>query len=222
MSGDFSRGFDPRRNYSAVLFQAGRILTDADFNEQSDIAARRFRAAIVDLMGRVFVAAPDAFKIACDAGGGLTIGRGRIYVDGLLAENHGAGQPVWDAVLDEERGAQAVAYTQQPYWPDAPPLPRAGGPYLVYLDVWQRRVTANEVPALGDNALDGVDSADRIQTVWQVKLADALPANDDGAAPPGPHHHYAKLALFTPPRRIRDLRQGMTQRRAGSSNRKKR
>lgn len=221
MSGEFSRSFDPRRNYSGILFQAGRLLTDADFNEQNDIAARRFRAAIVDLVGHVFVAAADAFKIESDGGGGLTVGRGRIYVDGLLAENHGAGAPVWDAVLDEERGAQAVAYTQQPYWPDAPPPPRAGGPYLVYLDVWQRRVTANEVPALVDGALDGVDSADRIQTVWQVKLGDALPGNDDGV-PRGPHHHYAKLALFTPPRRIRDLREGMTRRRAGSRKRQKR
>jgi hypothetical protein len=53
-------------------------------------------------------------------------------------------------------------------------------------------------------------------------LGDALPENDEGAAPLGPHHHYAKLALFTPPRRICDRREGMTRRGAGSSKRKKR
>jgi hypothetical protein len=59
----------------------------------------------------------------------------REYVDGLVAENHGAGPPVWDVTLDEQHGAEPVSYTQQPYLPAAPGLPRSGGPYLVYLDV---------------------------------------------------------------------------------------
>ena len=40
MSGDYSRfPFDPRRNYSGVLLQQGRVLLDQDWNEQSAIAA---------------------------------------------------------------------------------------------------------------------------------------------------------------------------------------
>jgi Family of unknown function (DUF6519) len=178
MSGDYSRfPFDPRRNYSAVLMQQGRALLDRDWNEQSGIASRGFRAAVVDFLGRVFLATPDAFKIECDGRGGLIIGRGRIYVDGLLAENHGAGRPVWDPVLDEQYGVEAVSYAQQPYLPAVPELPGSGGPYLVYLDVWQREVTTVEDPDLSDPALKGADTTTRLQTVWQVKMREASSAN---------------------------------------------
>lgn len=178
MSGDYSRfPFDPRRNYSGVLLQQGRVLLDQDWNEQSAIASRGFRAAVVDLLGRIFLATPDAFKIESDGRGGLTIGRGRIYVDGVVAENHGAGRPVWDAALDEQYGAEPVSYAQQPYLPAAPELPRSGGPYEIYLDVWQREVTAVEDPDLGDPALKGVDTTTRLQTVWQVKVRETSSAN---------------------------------------------
>jgi Family of unknown function (DUF6519) len=178
MSGDYSRfPFDSRRNYSGVLLQQGRILLDQDWNEQSAIARRGFRAALMDLLGRVFLATPDAFKIECDGRGGLSIGRGRIYVDGLMAENHGAGRPVWDAALDEQYGAEPLSYTQQPYLPAAPELPRSGGPYLVYLDVWQREVTTVEDPDLADPALEGADTTTRLQTVWQLKVREASSAS---------------------------------------------
>lgn len=178
MSGDYSRfSFDPRRNYSAVLLQQGRVLLDQDWNEQSAMASRTFRAAVVDLFGRVVLATPDAFKVECDGHGGLTIGRGRIYVDGLVAENHGAGRPVWDAALDEQCGAEPVSYTQQPYLPAAPELPRSGGPYEIYLDVWQREVTTAEDPDLANPALKGADTTTRLQTVWQVKVREASSAN---------------------------------------------
>ncbi len=63
------------------------------------------------------------------------IGRGRIYVHGLLAENHGGEPWEFDRILAEERGTVPVPYTSQPYFPDAPLPPRVG-PHLVYLDVW--------------------------------------------------------------------------------------
>ncbi len=174
MSGDYSRFFfDPRRNYSSVLMQQGRVLLDQDWNEQSAMASRGFRAAVVDVLGRVFLASPGAFKIESDGHGGLTIGRGRIYVDGLVAENHGAGPLIWDAALDEQYGAEPVSYSQQPYLPAPPELPPSGGAYLVYLDVWRREITVIEDPNLADPALDGADTTTRLQTVWQVKLLEA-------------------------------------------------
>jgi Family of unknown function (DUF6519) len=179
MSGDYSRfSFDSWRNFSAVLQQQGRVQLDSDWNEQSEIARRRLRAAVVDVLGRVHVATPDAFKIASDGRGGLTIGRGRIYVDGLVAENHGAGRLVWDAALDEQQGEVSVSYAQQPHVPIAQKLPNSGGPYLVYLDVWEREVSAIEDPALAEPALGGPDTTTRIQTVWQVKLGDAAAAGN--------------------------------------------
>src|SRR5690606_32815530 len=109
---------------------------------------------------------PDAFKIEA-AGGNISIGCGRMYVDGLLAENHGGGTE-FDPVLAELRGITALAYNQQPYFPAAPALP-GGGPHLVYLEVWQREVTHLQQPNLVENAV-GVDTTTRLQTAWQVRL----------------------------------------------------
>lgn len=177
MSGDYSRfTFDPRNNYSGVLLQQGRVLLDQDWNAQSAMTSRSLRAAVVDVLGRVFLAMPGAFKIVSDGRGGLMIGRGRIYVDGLAADNHGTGPLVWDAVLDEQYGEESISYIQQPYLPAAPELPRSGGPYLVYLDVWQREVTVAEDLDLADPALGGADTTTRLQTVWQVKLREASSA----------------------------------------------
>ncbi|MEA2874069.1 MAG: hypothetical protein QOH67_4045 [Hyphomicrobiales bacterium] len=169
MSGDYSRlTFDPAKHYTSVRMQQGRVLTDSDWNEQGDLLDRRARAAIVDMFGRFVLATPEAFAITSDSG--LSIGRGRLYLDGLLAENRGAGVPAWDPVLMEEYGSAPVPYAQQPFLPNPPALPVSGGPYLVYLDVWEREVTAAEDPGLADAALGGPDTATRTQTIWQVKV----------------------------------------------------
>lgn len=169
MNGDYSRlTFDSSRNFSAVRMQQGRVSLDSDWNEQADLINRRTRAAIIDTFGRLHHASPEAFAISLGPGG-LMIGRGRMYVDGLIAENHGAGRLVWDPALDELRGEGPTPYLQQPYLPDPAPVPASGGPYLIYLDVWQREVTALEDPSLTDPAL-GSDTTARLQTVWQVRL----------------------------------------------------
>src|SRR5262245_3379396 len=118
MNGDYSRlTFDSSRNFSAVRMQQGRVSLDSDWNEQADLINRRARAAIIGMFRRLHVASPEAFAISLGAGG-LMIGRGRMYVDGLIAENHGAGRLVWDPALDELRGEGPTPYLQQPYLPD--------------------------------------------------------------------------------------------------------
>jgi hypothetical protein len=60
---------------------------------------------------------------------------------------------------------------------------------LVYLDVWEREVTANEDPALLEQALGGVDTATRMRTVWQVRVQEGVTATscaDVAGWPPGP------------------------------------
>jgi hypothetical protein len=169
MSGDYSRfGFDPFRDYAGVLLQQGRPLTDRDWNDLVAQINRRLQAGTLDASGQMLVAStsPDAFSISIDAQFGLLISRGRIYVDGLLAENHGTGTKQWDAQLAELHGSESVPYSNQPFVPNAPAVPAA--PYAVYLDVWRREVTQFEDPDLVEKAL-GVDSTTRLQTVWQVK-----------------------------------------------------
>lgn len=179
MGADVSRvRFDPLRDHSGVLMQQGRLLLDADWNEQADVVARRIRAGAADLgshgpvEGIAGVAAypattPDAFRITI-ADGQLLIGRGRMYVDGLLAENHGAGADEFDPVLSETRHTDPVPYSAQPYWP-TPVSPETDVAYLAYLDVWEREVTHLEWPDLVEPGV-AVDTTTRTQTAWQVRL----------------------------------------------------
>ena len=102
MGADVSRvRFDPLRDFAGVVLQQGRLLLDADFNEFVALLDRRLRAETCDLTsfgpdpdhaGVAWVPrqTPDGFRVTA-SGGKLTIGRGRMYVDGLLAENHGVG-----------------------------------------------------------------------------------------------------------------------------------
>ncbi|HVQ07046.1 MAG TPA: DUF6519 domain-containing protein [Allosphingosinicella sp.] len=196
MGGDYSRSsFDALRDYAGVLLQQGHPTLDADWNELVAIIERRLRVQTVDTIGRAVVPleTPTGFEVKLAAGPKLTIGRGRMYVHGLLAENHGrigaGAAPVFDrsrdvdgepaGVLDESISAEAndfVDYAAQPYLPVPPALPAIGGPHLVYLDVWRREVTPLKDPRLLEPALGGIDTATRWQTVWQVRLLENVGA----------------------------------------------
>jgi hypothetical protein len=185
MSFDSSRfTFDPRRNFHGVVMEQGRVQLDSDWNEWLAEMARRTQAGTLDIMGPAAYPiniTPNAFQISASTGSGgnqITIGTGRYYVDGLLAENHGPrSASVWDPALDELSGAPRVSpvpdvvvnYLDQPHYPSPPPI--GNGPYLAYLDVWRREVTYLEDSHLIDKAV-GVDTSGRLQTVWQVKLQD--------------------------------------------------
>ena len=183
MSGDYSRWrFDPADDHDGVLLQQGRLLTDADWNEGVAIGNRRLQATRRDIFGPAAVVpltTPDGFKLGLDPNLGLTIGPGRIYIDGLLVECHGLSPAAWDAALAEPVGTAAIPYSAQPYYPEAPTLPATGGPFLIYLDAWTRELTAVEAPDLVEPAL-GVDTTTRWQTAWQVRWLDAGSANGSG------------------------------------------
>jgi nitrous oxidase accessory protein NosD len=169
MSGDYSRKrFDPEQHYHGVLRQQGRVDLDADWNEYVDLEERRWRAETIDVVGRCGVPAetPDGFKIQI-SGGELTIGQGRIYVDGFLAENHGA-ELAFDAALEERYGTAPIPIDEQPYGAGPVTVPE-GTRSVVYVDVWRREVTHLQDPDLIEPAVN-VDTTTRYQTAWQVKL----------------------------------------------------
>jgi hypothetical protein len=179
---------NPLLDYAGVELQQGRVLLDGDFNELVAVIDRRLRALASDTLGRATVSSttPDAFKLAV-SGGTLTIQKGRLYVDGMLAENHGAvsttaAKQVFDDLLGEPSFTDAIAYTAQPYLPSAPVLPTAGK-HLVYLDVWQREVTPLERPDLIESAVN-VDTSTRLQTVWQVRVLPDAVGNTSTCASP--------------------------------------
>ncbi len=186
MSFDCSRfSFDAWKDFLGVVMQQGRVQLDADWNEWVSQVARRLQAGTLDTIGRAVVPreTPDGFRIEA-AGGALTIGHGRIYVDGLLAENHG-GEPLqWEPALAELTGSAPLPFFAQPYLPfnaaniTGSPFNRpqfSAGPHLVYLDVWQREVTHLQYPELVEKAV-GVDTTGRLQTVWQVQVLENVGA----------------------------------------------
>jgi hypothetical protein len=181
MKGDFSRStFDPHKHYTSVRMQQGRVQLDADWNEQADILLHLITTQLKDLLGLggTMVINPG-FIITLDKSESqpldedqvnlpdedemgrpqdttqptrimpdFKIGAGCYYVDGILCEN----------LAD-------VLFSQQPDYPAAATLakkPVNQDHYLVYLDVWQRHITAV--------------TTTRVKTVWQVKL---LPISGD-------------------------------------------
>jgi hypothetical protein len=159
MKGDFTRStFRPKKHYSSVRMQQGRVQLDADWNEQVDIAAHRVESETGDLVGPYGV--PFLNPGFVISGGAVpSIGKGLLYLDGMLVENE-----------------KDVLVTQQSeFLPNYKPT-KTAGEYLAYLDVWQRHVTALEDELIREVALGGPDTATRTQTVWQVRLIGPLTA----------------------------------------------
>lgn len=185
MSADFSRvRSNPLLNYAGVELKQGGVLLDADANELVAILDRRLRALAGDVLGRATVGAntPDAFRITVEntsSGATLLIGPGRLYVDGLLAENHGRvldAEAVFDPLLGEPCFTQPVTWQQQPWGREDEKLPSSGR-HIVFLDVWNRELTHLEQTDLVETAV-GVETSSRLQTVWQVRVLQEEVPND--------------------------------------------
>ena len=164
MRGDFSRyTFDPKKRYSGVWMQQGRVQLDSDWNEQQAINRHRIEGGLGDLVGRSGAPSTDpGFEITIDGDGNLCIGKGRYYVDGILCEND-------DGIPNTEK----IKYQDQPDLPGAPDLINllSEADYgVVYLDVWHRDITAIDDPEIKEKALGGADTTTRTKVVWQVKV----------------------------------------------------
>jgi hypothetical protein len=173
MKGDFTRStFNKKNHYSSVCMQQGRVQMDADWNEQMDIQAHLRQTKARDVIGLTGVPKyGGGFAISID-NNEMKISSGRIYVDGILCE------------LEED-----ITYQTQPDYPKLPIesdllVNIADGKYLVYLDVWQRHISALEDENIREKALDGPDTATRSKTVWQVKLQ-SVDASECSLVDPG-------------------------------------
>ena len=163
MKGDFSRStFQSDRPYTGVRMQQGRVPVDADWNEQVDITDYQRRRAIADIIGGCCIpeSAPDSFRVSV-SGREVRVEGGRAWVQGALAER---------------ADAQTLA------------APAAPGRYVVYLEVFERHVTAIEDPDIREVALGGPDTATRTATVCRA-----------GIAPIGENQTCAHLRGFVPP-----------------------
>jgi hypothetical protein len=194
MGGDYTRfTYTPRKRYSGVFMQQGRVQLDADWNEAIEGIKRRWQVQAMDTFGHCAVpkaTTPDAFKIIPIAGPppNLSLGEGRMYVDGLLAE-----------ILEGElHQGNPLSYLNQPFYPLPPPLPTSGEA-IVYLDVWEREVTYIEDPEILEKALGGPDTATRTQTVWQVKVEGVDNATCGATLPAASGGRLSSRGIAPPP-----------------------
>lgn len=182
MHGDFARWTHRAENhYRSVLLQQGRVLLDADFNEQTQIAARHDEVRTRDVVGRTGTPAPaqgvGGFAVVGPGGTvpagavaweDLRLTPGRYYVDGVLAESEENTGDVGWPLTDQPhlRSITADGVTEPGLVePEVSGLAR----YALYLDVFTHHVTADEDPALLEPALGGPDTSTRARTVWQVR-----------------------------------------------------
>ncbi|AXG81898.1 DUF6519 domain-containing protein [Streptomyces paludis] len=217
MHGDFSRRtYRPEEHYVAVASQQGRVLLDAESNEQADLGLSADRSLAADLIGR-HGGPGDGFRIEYSAESegekaSLTIAAGRYYVDGIAVDatrpeplpavdeyggrptdaghdhaghalpDTAAKKPVVgqrtasakaEATADEGTEAGRWTYWDQPYAyrdleRDADELP--SGPFLAYLRVHDRLVTAVQDPLLRETALGSAlpDTTARVRVDWEV------------------------------------------------------
>jgi hypothetical protein len=87
MKGDFSRWtFDPRRHYTAVLMQQGRVQLDSDWNEQAAMLEHLDRTRFGDVVGSSGVPRGVGFEVYVGADGAPMLTAGRIYAGGLICE----------------------------------------------------------------------------------------------------------------------------------------
>jgi hypothetical protein len=230
MHADLSRWtFDAAQAYRAVLLQQGRVLLDADVNEQAEITAYHDEVRAADLVGRSGgpAPAPSASGVAAlgpfaivgpdgtapdDAAAPakwdqLRVTPGRYYVDGVLAESPGPGQPGgapdqrgWPVTGQPHLAAIGTGKQAAPGMPE-PDGTANGDRFALYLDVWNHHVTPEEDPALLEPALGGPDTTTRLRTVWQVKAA-PLPAPADGGTPVTCSDLHAAAADLRPARRL--------------------
>ena len=180
--GDFTRDtFNPKKNYSRVLMQQGRVQVDADWNEQVSIHLHYLRNLARDLggphwgpkEGGGFVITSSIEK------NDFSIGKGRYYVNGILCEV-GAdmtytyrNQPNY-FISKEEKDQNIISDS---------------GFALIYLDVWERHISYVEDDAIREVALGGPDTATRAKIIWQVKMI-SLSKN------PGPDSFKGNYADF--------------------------
>ncbi len=171
MKGDFTRlTFQPKKHYTTVRMQQGRLQLDADWNEQVDIQTYLQQQQARNIIGVAGVPKPEStdgngFEIHITPNNSgtndsqkqnLEISAGNIYVDGILCELE-----------------TSTLFTQQSDYPEAvlPDKPDKDGVYVAYLDVWERHITALDDIEIREVALTSVpDTTTRTKTIQQVKL----------------------------------------------------
>jgi hypothetical protein len=190
MKGDFSKlDFRPEENFTGVMHQQGRVLTDQDWNASTDITRYLREMLGLDTIGQDVVGIPaaerDALRVesvtANAAGATVELIPGRSWINGLHVHIESAGPtkqlqaryygpPIQDPPVD----ATSIA---------------AGVRDAVILEVWEETFNAFQIRRPKDNpgdpdefllepALGGPDTTERVRLNYALRLL-RLEADED-------------------------------------------
>lgn len=206
-------------HYVGVRLQQGVPIVDADWNELEDIRKFEVRAFLKWFVGDGVPHGNDGFRVevtglandfwiragapaAPPGTSPLDTGlrhTGRCLVDGLDVQIDKDIRFTSQPLHQSQPGAAAEqARLAPPNVPLISPLanPVADGTVLVYLDVWERRLTPQQQPSLVQPGL-GTESCARVTREWVVRVRDGVnlpvPGNPDFNA----GHSYYALASIT-------------------------
>lgn len=163
---DLSRtAYYPRKRYSGVRMQQGRVLTDDDFNEQEQINHEDKRLTSRDLIGSAGSPNQGFAIVSVTSDGGnidFDIAAGTFYVGGTRV-----------ALADTQ------TFKLQTDWLQIPDFAAPDGERhdMAYLEVWQQNVSAVEDSELIEKALGGPDTTTRRRTMCRVKLLENVGSN---------------------------------------------
>src|SRR5262245_20838874 len=176
--------FQPRKRYSSVRMQQGRVILDSDWNESERIDDEEARRTLIDVIcsngtpnqgfrvGNVQgadVAIPDANPVASY---NFNFENGSFYIGGLRFESETDEDP--ETFLGQNDWLQIDASADS--LPRRPNDLRLGGVRhdLIYLRGWEQCVTAVEDSELFERAL-GVDSSVRVRRFRRVEALTNAP-----------------------------------------------
>ncbi|MDF2628705.1 MAG: hypothetical protein K0R39_2536 [Symbiobacteriaceae bacterium] len=172
------------RDYRNVRLQMGVPLVDADWNELEDIRKHEFRSMMAGVVGNGRPAGSNGFEIFGVTNVGMnlrpafTIRAGSIVVDGMMVTN--PADVAFDAQEYYGEGAGLVRATQRGVTPVTPLAPVTAFRFdHIYLEVWEREVTAAEDPRLMDNVLLE-ETSTRVRLEWAVRVTNGtVPASTE-------------------------------------------
>lgn len=185
--------FDPVRQYVSVRLASGVPVVDADANERDDMRRWELRAFLRWFVGDGVPAGNDGFRIVANrsaddfviaAGGDAlpAIDAGRILVDGTEVFIRGDVAFTAQPLHAGQAGAAALAAAWGvPVVAAVPPPPASSATrtLTVYLDSWERLVTADEDPSL-ILASVGVESCSRLKREWVVRVREGTTVPQSG------------------------------------------
>jgi Family of unknown function (DUF6519)/IPT/TIG domain len=205
-----STTFDPLKTRCNVRLQQGVPIVDADWNELDDVRKFELRAYLKWFVGDGIPSGSDGFRIdpaAPPAADDLIIRTGVAAgpagtVDYDLALRY-SGRAIVDGLdviipADTNYKAQPLFAAAAHGLPQIAPIPNGAGTIAVYLDVWERLVTATEDPTLILPGI-GTESCARMKREWCVRTrtGNTVPQSTDADYIAG--HSYYLLSVITRP-----------------------